>query len=384
MSKVRYGVIGIGKMGSQHAKRLLLGQDKNATLTAVADTNATRRDWAESNLKNVSIFDNAEDLINCKEVDAVIIATPHYDHPKLGIKALQAGKHILVEKPIGVYTKAVKELYEEAKKHPELTFGIMYNQRTDPMYKKAKEIIESGELGEIKRINWVITNWYRPQAYYDQGGWRGTWEGEGGGVLINQCPHQLDLFQWLGGMPTKVYGKARVGVGRNINVENDVTFMTEYENGAVGVFVTSTHDFPGTNRLQIDGDGGQIVVEWTGLLTEKLTYTKLNTKESEFNKTNKVFMPRIPNKKVVKKIGLIGNAFNLGIIGQHIKIIRNFSEAVLFGKELIAPGMDGINGLTLSNAVYLSSWLDKEITLPLDEELFLSELQKRIDSEKKA
>lgn len=382
MSKVRYGIIGIGKMGSQHAKRIMLGQDKNATLVAVADIDPERQEWAKSALKNVDIFDNADELISSEKVDAVIIATPHYAHPELGIKVLNANKHVLIEKPAGVYTKAVREINEVASKRSDLVFGIMYNQRTDPMYVHAKNIIDSGQLGNIKRINWIITNWYRPQAYYDQGGWRGTWAGEGGGVLINQCPHQLDLFQWLGGMPTKVYSKVKVGVGRKINVENDVTFMTEYENGATGVFVTSTHDFPGTNRLEIDGDGGQIIVEWTGLLAEKLTFYKLKTKESEFNKTNKAFMPRIPKKKIVKRISTFGNAIKLGLVGQHIKIIQNFSKAILFGEKLIAPGVEGINGLMISNAVYLSSWTGKEVSLPLDENLFLSELQSRIDKEK--
>lgn len=382
MAKLRYGIIGIGKMGHIHAKKINNGMDKNAVLTAVADTSEERRSWAEKNLKNVKIFSNAEDLISCSEVDAVIIATPHYFHPEYAIKALNAGKHVLSEKPAGVYTKAVKELNEVAKEKKDLVFGIMYNQRTDPMYREAKRIIESGELGKIKRINWVITNWYRPQAYYDQGGWRGTWEGEGGGVLINQCPHQLDLFQWLGGMPSKVYGFAKVGVERNINVENDVTFYTEYEGGGSGVFVTSTHDFPGTNRLEISGDGGQIIVEWKGLLSEKFTFIKLKTKESEFNATNKRFMPLIPNTKRTKRISTLSNAIKMGVIGQHINIIRNFSKAVLFGESLIAPGLEGINGLTLSNAVYLSSWKGKEIVLPINEDEFIKELEKRKEEEK--
>lgn len=382
MNKLRYGIIGIGKMGHSHALKLQKGMDKNAEIVAVADISEERRKWAENNLKNVKIFSTAEELISCEDVDAVLVSTPHYFHPEYAVKALNAGKHVLIEKPAGVYTKAVKELNEVASERTDLVFGIMYNQRTDPMYRYAKKIIDSGELGEIKRINWIVTNWYRPQAYYDQGGWRGTWVGEGGGVLINQCPHQLDLFQWLGGMPTKVYGFAKVGVGRNINVENDVTFYTEYKNGASGVFITSTHDFPGTNRLEIDGDGGQIVVEWKGLLAEKLTYRKLKIKESEFNKSNKKFMPLIPNKKVTMKISTLGNAFRMGIVGQHINIIRNFSRAVLFNEDLIAPGLDGINGLTLSNAVYLSSWTGKEITLPLNEEDFIKELEKRIEEEK--
>ncbi|MDR1939187.1 MAG: gfo/Idh/MocA family oxidoreductase, partial [Clostridiales bacterium] len=251
----------------------------------------------------------------------------------------------------------------------------------NPLYKKAKRILDCGAMGEIKRINWIITNWYRPQAYYNQGGWRGTWDGEGGGVLINQCPHQLDLFQWLGGMPTSVRADVKEGRGRDIAVENDVTIYTKYKNGASGVFVTSTHDFPGTNRLEISGDGGRIVIE-QNLLSEKMTFEELSVKESEFNRTNQKFMPRIPFKKHVYRTNALQNAYRLGVVGQHINIFRNFSRAVLFGDKLIARGEEGINGLTISNAAYLSEWLKRDIELPLDGELYLSELNKKRQKER--
>jgi len=238
-------------------------------------------------------------------------------------------------------------------------------------------------MGALKRVNWIITNWYRPQAYYDQGGWRGTWAGEGGGVLTNQCPHQLDLFQWLAGMPKSVRANAKVGVNRDISVENDVTFTCEYENGASGVFITSTHDYPGTNRLEIDGDGGQIIIE-SSLASDKMTIHRLKTKETEFNKVNTKFMPFIPKKTEKIRTGPVANAWRLGVGGQHMGILRNFSRAVLFGDKLIAPGIEGINGLMLSNAVYLSGWLDQEIALPVDENLYFEELQKRISTELKA
>ena len=283
MDKVRFGIIGIGKMGSLHCLRFTHGLIKNGVLTAVCDISPERKAWAEKHLasKGVEFFDDYKTLIDSGKADAVLVATPHYDHPVIATYALSKGLHTLIEKPAGVYTKAIRELNEFAATKPELTFGIMYNQRTNKLYRFAKELVETGRLGEMKRINWIITNWYRPQAYYDQGGWRGTWAGEGGGVLINQCPHQLDLFQWLGGMPSMIRGYAKVGrnrdinvenEGRNrdINVENDVTAYMEYPNGATGVFITSTHDFPGTNRLEIDGDKGKIVIE-----NNKLVFTEL-------------------------------------------------------------------------------------------------------------
>ena len=377
MNKVRFGIIGIGKMGSQHCMRFTHGLIKNGVLTAVCDIAPERKKWAEEKLvpKGIEFFDDYKSLIDSGKVDAVLIATPHYDHPVIAVYALEKGLHTLIEKPAGVYTKAVREMNEVAAGKPELTFGIMYNQRTNKLYRFAKELVETGRLGKMKRINWIITNWYRPQAYYDQGGWRGTWAGEGGGVLLNQCPHQLDLFQWLGGMPTSVTAHIEIGKNRNINVENDVTAFMEYADGATGVFITSTHDFPGTNRLEIDGDKGKLVIEGG-----KLTFTELAVGETEFNAVNKKFMPRIPSKKIRKRIGLLGQA-KMFLFEQHTGIINNFISNILFKTPLIAPGAEGIRGLTVSNAIHLSGWTGEKITLPIDEDRFILELEKRKEEE---
>ena len=380
MDKVRFGIIGIGKMGSLHCLRFTHGLIKNGTLTAVCDISPERKEWAEKNLKakGVEFFDDYKSLIDSGKVDAVLVATPHYDHPVIATYALSKGLHTLIEKPAGVYTKAIRELNEYAATKPELTFGIMYNQRTNKLYRFAKELVETGRLGEMKRINWIITNWYRPQAYYNQGGWRGTWAGEGGGVLINQCPHQLDLFQWLGGMPSMIRGYAKVGRNRDINVENDVTAYMEYPNGATGVFITSTHDFPGTNRLEIDGDKGKIVIE-----NNKLVFTELEVAESVFNATNKKFMPSIPSHKTVKRMSKVGELM-MNVFGQHTGIINNFTNHIIDGEPLIAPGAEGIRGLTISNAIHLSSWTGEAVELPIDEDKFIAELEKRKAEEKES
>lgn len=380
MDKVRFGIIGIGKMGSLHCLRFTHGLIKNGTLAAVCDISPERKEWAEKNLKakGVEFFDDYKSLIDSGKVDAVLVATPHYDHPVIATYALSKGLHTLIEKPAGVYTKAIRELNEYAATKPELTFGIMYNQRTNKLYRFAKELVETGRLGEMKRINWIITNWYRPQAYYNQGGWRGTWAGEGGGVLINQCPHQLDLFQWLGGMPSMIRGYAKVGRNRDINVENDVTAYMEYPNGATGVFITSTHDFPGTNRLEIDGDKGKIVIE-----NNKLVFTELEVAESVFNATNKKFMPSIPSHKTVKRMSKLGELM-MNVFGQHTGIINNFTNHIVNGEPLIAPGAEGIRGLTISNAIHLSSWTGEAVELPIDEDKFIVELEKRKAEEKES
>ena len=380
MDKLRYGIIGVGKQGSKYALILTSGLVKNGVLTAVCDIEEERIKWAKEKLepKGIKVFADYKEMIDSGLIDAVLVETPHYDHPVMATYALSKGIHTLIDKPAGVYTKAIRELNEYAKEKAKdgVKFGIMYNQRTNPLYRYAKELVEAGRIGEIKRINWIITDWYRPQAYYNQGGWRGTWEGEGGGVLINQCPHQLDLFQWLGGMPTTIRGYAQYGKNRDIAVENDVTAYMEYANGATGLFVTSTHDFPGTNRLEIDGEKGKLVIE-----KNRLEFTELTVSESEFNATNTKFMPSIPSKKIVKKMSKLREGF-MYIHEQHCGIIKNFTNHVLSGEKLIAPGEEGINGLTISNAIHLSSWLGKAVELPIDEELYIEELNKRIEEEK--
>ena len=385
MSRVRYGIIGIGRMGSIHATRLLGGADSNGVLTAVCDISDERIDWAKKSLKGVEVFTRHEDLISSGSVDAVVVAAPHYDHPIMGMQVLNAGKHLLIEKPAGVYTQNVRQLNELAESLPSQVFGIMYNQRTNRLYRRARELVLSGELGELKRINWIVTNWYRTQAYYDMGGWRGSWGGEGGGVLMNQAPHQLDLFQWLGGMPIAVRGSCRVGVGRDICVENDVTFFTRYENGATGVFVTSTHDAPGTNRLEMHGDGGRLVIEQDGM-RETLLFNRLHEPESRMNGQMVRIspMPHMKTKVIKDSTGMIRNAYSLATFHQHTCIFRNFSRAVLYGEPLMAPGTEGIKGLTLANAAYLSSWLGEEITLPLNEAFYKDRLDALIAQEKEA
>ena len=365
MDKVRYGIIGIGKQGGGYAAALAKGKDKNAVLAAVCDVDKVKlvnaaRDWG------VKTYENYEELIKSGKVDAVIIDTPHYLHPVIGIAALEEGLHVLSDKPIGVYTKAVRELNECAARHPKQVFGVLYNQRTNSAYRKAKEIVESGRLGNLKRIVWIITNWYRSQAYYDQGGWRGTWGGEGGGVLINQDPHQLDLFTWIAGRPIKRVWSTAETVGRKINVENDVTAYCEFEGGASGVFITSTHEFPGTNRLEIFGSRGNLLLEG-GVLTLK----KYAQDENEFIKTcpNSFSQPEIAETQVFRQT----DSFDC-----HKDILCNFVAAIRGEEPLFVDGKEGINSVSLMNAMLLSSWLHKDVDLPIYEDLYFEELSKRI------
>lgn len=366
LENVKVGIIGIGNMGSSHSLYLNNGEVPGAVLTAVCDQNPERLKWAKETLgENIQMFDNTESFFEFGDIDAVIVATPHYDHPPLAIKALQKGIHVLVEKPVGVFTKNVRELNEVAEKSGKV-FGIMFNQRTNPLYQKLRDLVQSGELGEIKRTNWIITDWYRSQSYYDSGGWRATWAGEGGGVLANQDPHQLDLWQWTSGlMPKRVRAFCGFGKFHNIEVEDDVTAYVEYENGATGVFVTSTGDAPGTNRYEISGDRGKLVVE-----DGKLTFWRLRQSEREFNREYKGGFGEPECWKI--DIPIKGEAT------QHKGITTNWVNAILHGTELLGPGEEGIKGLEISNAIHLSAWTDDWVDLPINEDLFYSKLQEKI------
>ncbi|OMF28157.1 MULTISPECIES: Gfo/Idh/MocA family protein [unclassified Paenibacillus] len=367
MGKIRIGIIGVGGMGTSHAQSIMSGKVLNAELAAVCDVRAERLDWVKQSYGDkVKLYDNKDAFFKSNQFDAVLIATPHYDHPVLAIQALRSGYHTLIEKPAGVYTKAVREMNEAAQQSNKV-FSIMYNQRTNPVYQKLKDLIDSGELGELKRSIWIITNWYRSQSYYDAGGWRATWSGEGGGVLLNQDPHQLDLWQWICGMPTKVRAFMSYGKYHNIEVEDDVTAYVEYANGATGLFVTTTGEAPGTNRLEVTGDRGKIVIE-----DDKLTFWRLRMPERKFNSEYKggfgspeCWKCEIPTP---------------GENTQHVGIINNWVDAILNGTELLAPGIEGIKGLTISNAMHLSAWTDLSVELPLNEELFFEKLKTRIDN----
>lgn len=367
MEVVNVGVIGIGNMGTAHALSLYNGKIQGAELRAVCDKSKARIKWAEENLKGVQTFTDEDAFLQEGNIDAVLIATPHYHHPEMAIKAFQKGLHVLLEKPAGVFTKNVRQMNEVAEKSGKV-FSMMYNQRTNPIYQKLRDLIQAGELGEIKRTNWIITDWYRSQSYYDSGGWRATWKGEGGGVLINQSPHQLDLWQWTTGMmPVRVHGFCSFGKYRDIEVEDDVTAYVEYENGATGVFITSTGEAPGTNRYEVVGDRGKMVIE-----NNRLIFHRLTVSEKEFNRTYKGGFGAPESWEIEIPV--------TGVATEHNGIIQNFIDAIQKGTPLLAPGVEGIKGLELSNAMYLSTWLNRPIELPIDEDLYYEELKKRIET----
>ena len=366
MEKIRLGVIGIGNQGTKYSKHVLAGECPDFVLSAICDRNPDRIAWGKENLSSeVAYFADAEAMLDSGLIDACVITVPHYDHPKYAIACMRRGIHVMVDKPAGVYTKQVREMNEEAKKHSDVVFAMMFNQRTNHIYRKMRELVQSGAYGQIRRTNWLITNWYRPQAYYDSGDWRATWSGEGGGVLMNQCPHQLDLWQWICGMPKKIHAHMLYGKWHDIEVEDDVTAYVEYENGATGAFITTTGDGCGTNRFEIQMDKAKLVAEGN-----QLTVIEFEMSEPEFSRTNTSAFGSIPTHEVELDTD--------GKNPQHVGVLNAWGGAILRGEPLVAGGEEGINGLTLSNAMHLSSWLDKAVELPFDEDLYYEELMKRV------
>ena len=303
--------------------------------------------------KGLKIFDNAQYLIQSREVDAVIVATPHYQHTSIGTAVLEGGLHLMVEKPISAHKADAQRLIAVAGKHPEQVFAAMFQLRTEPRYLKIRNLIQGGELGEIVRLGWIITDWYRTEAYYASGGWRATWKGEGGGVLLNQCLHNLDVIAWLLGMPARVRGFCQLGRYHDIEVEDNVTAYLEYPNGATGVFITSTGETPGTNRFEIAGTRGKVVLE-----NNRLTITRNESDMIEFSRAAKVGFakPEVRHEEIPFQ----------DAVAPHAALIQNFVDAILDGAPLIAPGEEGLHSVELANAMLYASLIGQTVELPLD------------------
>ncbi len=368
MDKVKFGIIGLGNQGKHYFEDLFCaGKIQNGYITALCDIDEDKlkRIGNKVNALNVALFTDYKKMLNSGLVDAVLIEVPHYLHPQMVIDCLNSGIHVVCEKPVGVYTAQVREMNEVAKRSKAL-FSVMFNQRTNCVYRKMREIILSGGIGSLQRVNWIITDWFRPEFYYKSGTWRATWAGEGGGVLINQCPHQLDLIQWIvGEMPESVRGFCKYGKWHDIEVEDEVTAYFEYKSGATGVFITTTGETPGTNRFEVSGTNGKLLCE-----NDKLYWYKNAQSSEDFSKTtNESF-----SRPEYEKIEVQTDGKNL----QHQEIINNFADAILGKTKLFVDGMEGIYGVELMNAIELSGFKGGEkVSLPVNEDEYIEELKNK-------
>ena len=355
MDQVRFGIVGFGAMGLQHA-RIMLEQVPEARLAAVATRNGTNIATLRGlpGGEQVRVFDTPQDMYASGEIDAVLIASPHRAHVAQAKEAFAAGMHVLLEKPTGVFTREVRELNAAADASGR-AFGAMFNVRTNPAYKRMKEIVASGELGEIRRTSMIVTDWFRAQSYFDSGSWRATWKGEGGGVLLNQAMHSLDLWQWIGGMPVRLRAFCGLGRWHDIEVEDDVTAYVEYANGATGAFIACTGEAPGTNRFELSMDGGQLLLE-DGRLLLRRTAVPVSRFIREY--PGGYGKPEITQEDITPDADY----------AMHAGVTRAFARHILYGEPMIADGREGLNALELANAMLLSSAEERTLELPFDAE----------------
>lgn len=361
-NKLKFGVIGVGNMGTAHAKHLFEGKIENAVLTALCDVDTEVINRLKNDFEGIPIYNNHLQMLQNADCDAVIIATPHYSHPIIACDAFKAGKHVLTEKPIGVLQSDIEKMIISAKTS-EKAFGIMFNQRTNELFMKAKELVESGEIGVKKRLVWQVTNWYRTQSYYESSPWRASWHGEGGGVLMNQAPHQLDLLQWIFGVPNSVYANISIAKYHNIEVEDDAELLFGYDDGSSAVFITSTGETPGTNRLEISGDKGKIILE-----DGKLKHWKLKESERDFCFSKSEGFYNAPYDYSEYSADNEQNG--------HIAILANFCNHILFKEPLIASGFDGVYQSRMTASAYLSHFMGRRCKIPCNEEEFDNKLKK--------
>jgi predicted dehydrogenase len=366
VNEVRFGIIGLGNIGRYHAGYLLEGKVPRARLTAVC----TRKTEGLNLPASVAVFEDAEKLFRSGAVDAVLIATPHFSHPSLGAAAFAAGLHVMAEKPIAAHKADAERFIASHQQHPKCVFGAMFQFRVEPRYQQMRDLIRGGALGEFTRVSWINTDWFRPDAYYNSSAWRATWRGEGGGVLINQCLHNLDMLQWLVGMPERVRAFCQFGRHHDIEVEDDVTAYLEWAGGATGTFVSSTGESPGTNRLEVAGTRGRLLLE-----NGRLQFTQNELDAREFCRTTDSAFAK-PGSKTMEL------PFT-DAVRPHAVLLENFVAAILDGVPLLAPGAEGIHSVELANAMVWSSLRGEAVELPMEGAVWETKLNELIAGSKR-
>ncbi len=372
---MRIAIAGMGAMGRLYADWLRQGRVENAAFSAAYDPNSAGRERCA----DVPFFDDYDALLSSGLADAVLIASPHRFHPQLGARSLEAGLHTLVEKPAGITAASVRRMNDIARRRPELVYGVMFNQRMNPLYRQIQALVQSGEMGRLRRATWLITTWWRPDAYYKSSPWRATWEHEGGGVLTSQAPHQLDLLQWICGMPSRIFCHMQFGSQRPVAVEDDVTAYLEFPGGATGVFISCTHDVLGTDRLELLLDGGKIVVE-----------NSCRAVVRRLHQPEQVLSTALDNAQTARLVegGALCDIYEETVLehtpdwaAQHCEMLADFADSIRTGKPFAAPGIQGLNEVQLANAMYLSAWQERAVAVPVEEDLFEAALAERIQAE---
>lgn len=367
---IRVGIAGIGFIAEEYIKLVVNGSIQGAVITALSSRNAAHMAEIKEkyHLADAALFTDYECMLDSGRIDMVMICTPHFHHPGMAVQAIRRGIHTLIEKPGGVFPRELETLIDSISAHPEVKTGVLYCRRTNPIFSTIKQMLKNCELGKLKRITWIITDMYRPQIYFNCAAWRGTYKSEGGGMLMNQVSHHIDLLVWLCGLPEAMQAHCYTGQERNIEVENEVSITMEYPNNAIGQFIASTRECPGSNRLEISGSKGQIILDNESILTIRT----LETDETEFAVSTKLPFGRIAYKEEILSYETKMNT------AMQADIVNNFIAAVSGKNEVLCPVEEAIDTQTFIQAAYLSSWQERKLQFPIDEKAYTEELMKRV------
>lgn len=371
METVRAAVVGFGGMGRRYVQMIHDGEVEGMTLAGVCCRNQKGQEELKASYPEASVYPNVEAMFGrAGEFDAVVIVTPHATHVEIGKMAVAAGKHILVDKPAGVSTKEVKELLA-ASDASGVCFGMIFNTRMHPAYTQVKKMIEDGSLGRLNRAVWISNVWFRTPAYHNSAPWRSTWEGEHGGLLINQSQHFLDVWQWLLGMPDHVLASVEYGRYNDFFVDDSMDIQFFYESGLHGTFITSSGENPGINRLELWGTKGRLCVEDHCRIT--FDENVMSTEEFRECNTEAYGVLQYHRREI---------PVNTEKTDGYQKIFQNFADHIRKGTPLMATGEDGLRTVMMANGAYLSSWLGKKMAYPIDDEEYAGMLEEKIAAER--
>jgi len=367
---IRVGIAGIGYIAEEYTKLFTQGKIKGAAITALSSRNESHMQEIKTKyaLENATLFTDYDAMLRSGCIDMVMICTPHFYHPHMAIRAIEAGIHTMIEKPVGVFPEELDALMDCVKNHPTVQSGVLYCRRANPVFAKIKELLTDGAIGNLKRVTWIITDMYRPQVYFDVVDWRGTYNGEGGGMLMNQVSHHIDLLTWLCGLPEAMQAHCYTARERNIEVENEVSITMEYPGNAIGQFIASTRECPGSSRLELSGSKGQIILE----NERHLTLRRLESDEQKFAVTTKIPFATIPYIEEHLHFNVADNPTVQAMI------INNFIAALSGRENVLCPVEEAVKAQQFIQAAYLSSWQRQKLNLPVDAAAYSAELRKRI------
>lgn len=368
---IRTAIIGVGVMGKKYAEMITAGRVRNMYLSAVVARRDSIQEWAEglTNTNGVKpkVYTSANDLFNNPdEYDAVLIVTPHRTHPDFARRAFQQGKHVICDKPAGITIGQAVQMAKDAKAADRI-YGMIFHQRRYPKYNKIKEMLEAKELGDLSRIMLVNSRYFRTASYHRSGSWRSSWCGEGGGALINQGAHILDIWQWLFGMPNEIYADIPFGKYNSFMVDDEATIHMRYKDDMTAVFMLTTGEAIWEERLEIIGSKGKILLE-----NDTLHIWRYSSDSNEYIKTQQVTSRE--NMECLEEIIQFEKAEE-----PYVQMLENFADAVISNDAsiLTASGESAVNQMMLTNAAYYSAWKGCRVQLPLNAEDYEKALEEQ-------